>query len=161
MLSQAAPCSAVALSTRRVWLSPLLYGRRVLVTHWGFWGSDRGCPVTTAPALQGPTYRRWVLSWAKFVLTGEFCPPALSIHQLAAQGELSQLKEHLRKGTCLFLWVLTPDRAESCQVIACLWINPWLSFMAFVGFPGGTESRGGFTLPVYNVLSVFVQGRTW
>lgn len=27
-------------------------------------------------------------------------PPALSIHQLAAQGELSQLKEHLRKGVC-------------------------------------------------------------
>lgn len=27
-------------------------------------------------------------------------PLALSIHQLAAQGELSQLKEHLRKGVC-------------------------------------------------------------
>lgn len=26
---------------------------------------------------------------------------SLSIHQLAAQGELSQLKEHLRKGVCL------------------------------------------------------------
>lgn len=34
------------------------------------------------------------------VNTACFCPPALSIHQLAAQGELSQLKDHLRKGAC-------------------------------------------------------------
>lgn len=34
----------------------------------------------------------------EWVTTACLCPAALSIHQLAAQGELSQLKDHLRKG---------------------------------------------------------------
>lgn len=48
-------------------------------------GAERG---NFGQGINGGTEVRTVSLW----------PLALSIHQLAAQGELSQLKEHLRKG---------------------------------------------------------------
>lgn len=80
----------------------------------------KGLSSHHAPDLQG----WWVLSWGRLVLMGEFClSPALSIHQLAAQGELSQLKEHLRKGSCLFPWLLTPDCSTPFHNHLVLWVS--------------------------------------
>lgn len=108
----------------------------------GFLGLRKGLSSHHPPDLQG----RWVLSWGRFVLTGEFClSPALSIHQLAAQGELSQLKEHLRKGSCLSPWVLTPDCSTPFN-------NPFsLVLQPFVGFLGeqGTDRVLPFLFMMY------------
>ncbi|NWZ17317.1 RFXK protein, partial [Agelaius phoeniceus] len=86
--------------------------------------------------------------------------PALSIHQLAAQGELIQLKEHLRKGENLvnkpdergftpLIWAAAFGEIETVRHLL-EWVRPW-GLRGFQNVLGPVLDLGAVLNPVWDL----------
>jgi len=97
-----------------------------------------------------------------FVLTGEFLLSRSVVHPPACRPRRAQPAERAPSERYAALPVGSyPDHAEALPEHSTPVDKPLAEFYSLCWIYWGTGSGGGFTLPVYDVSSMFVQARTW